>query len=65
MKPTYGYAKEGAGRGYSGVKGLNALLGIVSTPGSAPVITGARLRRGQTNSAKGAHRFVADTLVTA
>jgi hypothetical protein len=65
VKPTYGYAKEGAGRGYSGVKGLNALLGIVSTPGSAPVITGARLRRGQTNSAKGAHRFVADTLVTA
>ena len=29
------------------------------------MITGARLRRGQTNSAKGAHRFVADTLVTA
>ena len=65
VKPTYGYAKEGAGRGYSGVKGLNALLGIVSTPGSAPVITGARLRRGQSNSAKGAHRFVSDTLVTA
>ena len=65
VKPTFGYAKEGAGRGYSGVKGLNALLGIVSTPGSAPVITGARLRRGQTNSAKGAHRFVADTLLTA
>lgn len=65
VKPTYGYAKQGAGRGYSGVKGLNALLGIVSTPGSAPVITGARLRRGQSNSAKGAHRFVSDTLVTA
>ncbi len=65
VKPTYGYAKEGAGHGYSGIKGLNALRGIVSTPGSAPVITGARLRRGQTNSAKGAHRFVADTLVTA
>lgn len=65
VKPTHGYAKEGAGRGYSGVKGLNALLGIVSTPGSAPVITGARLRRGQSNSAKGAHRFGSDTLVTA
>ena len=65
VKPTYGYAKEGAGRGYSGVKGLNALLGIVSTSTSRPLITGARLRRGQTNSAKGAHRFVADTLVTA
>jgi hypothetical protein len=65
VKPTYGYAKQGAGRGYSGVKGLNALLGIVSTPGSAPLITGARLRKGQSNSAKGAHRFVSDTLVTA
>jgi hypothetical protein len=47
------------------VKGLNALLGIVSTPSARPLITGARLRRGQTNSAKGAHRFVADALVTA
>ncbi len=65
VKPTYGYAKQGAGRGYSGVKGLNALLGVVSTPGSAPLITGARLRKGQSNSAKGAHRFIADTLVTA
>ncbi len=65
VKPTFGYAKQGAGRGYTGVKGLNALLGILSTPGSAPLITGARLRKGATNSAKGAHRFVADTLVTA
>jgi len=52
VKPTYGYAKQGAGRGYSGVKDLNALIGVVSMPGSAPLITGARLRRGQTNSAK-------------
>ena len=27
VKRTYGYAKQGAGYGYSGVKGLNALLG--------------------------------------
>lgn len=65
VRQTYGYAKQGAGRGYTGVKGLNALLGIVSTPGSAPVIAAARLRKGSTNSAKGAHRFVADTLLTA
>ena len=65
VKQTYGYAKQGAGRGYTGVKGLNALLGIVSTPTSAPVIAAARLRKGSTNSAKGAHRFVADTLITA
>jgi len=32
VKRTYGYAKQGAGYGYSGVKGLNALLATVSTP---------------------------------
>ena len=26
LKQSYGYAKQGAGRGYTGVKGLNALL---------------------------------------
>ena len=50
--------------GYAGVKGLNALLAIVSTPLCAPVVAGTRLRRGGTNSAKGAARFVADALVT-
>jgi len=65
VRGTYGYAKQGAGRGYTGVKGLNALLAIVSTPSSAPVIAAARLRKGSTNSVKGAHRLVADALVTA
>src|SRR5665648_573466 len=64
IKATYGYAKQGAGYGYSGVKGLNALLAIVSTPVSAPVIAATRLRRCP-NSAKGAARLVADALVTA
>jgi len=54
VKPTFGYAKQGAGRGYSGVKGLNVLLGIISTPSSRPVIAAVRLRKGPTNSAKGA-----------
>ena len=65
VKPTFGYAKQGAGRGYSGVKGLNVLLGTISTASSRPVIAAVRLRKGPTNSAKGAHRLVADTLVTA
>jgi Transposase DDE domain group 1 len=65
VRATYGYAKQGAGRGYTGVKGLNALIAIVSTPTGAPVIAAARLRKGSTNSAKGAARFVADALVTA
>ena len=28
VRQTYGYAKQGAGRGYTGVKGLNALLAV-------------------------------------
>src|SRR5437870_4724322 len=51
---TYGYAKQGAGRGYTGVKGLNALLATISTPLSAPVIAATRLRKGSTNSVRGA-----------
>jgi len=62
VKATFGYAKQGAGRGYTGVKGLNVLLAIISTPGSRPVIAAARLRKGSTNSARGAHRLVADAL---
>jgi Transposase DDE domain group 1 len=65
VRQTYGYAKQGAGRGYSGVKGLNALIAIVSTPSSSPVIAAARLRKGSTNSVKGAARLVADALITA
>src|SRR5665648_864686 len=65
IRATYGHKKQGAGYGYSKVKGLNALLAIVSTPVSAPVIAATRLRRGPTNSAKGAARLVADALVTA
>ncbi len=65
VKQTFGYAKQGAGYGYSKVKGLNALLGIVSTPTSAPVVAAARLRKGSVNSARGAARLVGDTLATA
>jgi len=46
IKATYGHKKQGAGYGYSGVKGLNALLATCSTPVSAPVIAATRLRRG-------------------
>ena len=34
VRATYGYAKQGAGRGYTGTLGLNALLAVVSTPTS-------------------------------
>ncbi len=65
IKQTYGYAKQGAGYGYSGVKGLNALIAAVSTPTSAPVIAATRLREGKVNSARGAARLVADALKVA
>ena len=53
MRELYGYAKQGVGYGYNKVKGLNALLGIVSA-GSAPIIVGHRLRQGAVTSAGGA-----------
>jgi hypothetical protein len=65
VRATYGYAKQGAGRGYSGVNGLNALLATLSTATSAPVLAGARLRRGATNSVRGASKLLADALATA
>ena len=65
VKATYGYAKQGAGHGYSGVKGLNALIATVSTPLAAPVICATRLRKGATNSGRGAERLVADALKAA
>ena len=65
VKATYGYAKQGAGYGYSGVKGLNALIATVSSPLAAPVIVASRLRKGSTNSARGAARLVTDALRTA
>ena len=62
IRPTYGYAKQGAGYGYTKVKGLNALIGDHLHPGGAPVIAATRLRKGSTNSARGAARLVADAL---
>jgi hypothetical protein len=64
IRETHGYAKQGAGYGYTGVKGLNALVATVSTPLSAPVIAATRLRKGSTNSAKGAFRLISDALAT-
>lgn len=65
VRATHGYAKQGAGYGYSAVKGLNLLLATLSTPTAAPVVVATRLRKGATNSARGAKRLVADALKTA
>lgn len=61
---VHGYAKQGSGYGYSGVRGLNALLAVVSTNQSAPVIVAQRLRKGSCGSPRGAKRLVADALKT-
>ncbi|MBT2554126.1 IS1380 family transposase [Arthrobacter sp. ISL-5] len=61
---VHGYKKQGSGYGYSGVRGLNALLATVSTKDTAPVILAQRLRKGSAGSPRGAARLVADTLAT-
>ncbi len=61
---VHGYQKQGAGFGYSGVRGLNALLATASTSSSAPAILAQRLRQGKTGSPKGAARIVGDALAT-
>jgi len=62
---VHGYAKQGAAFGYSGVRGLNVQLATISTPLAAPVIARARLRKGNTASATGAGRLLAQALTTA
>ena len=61
---VHGYAKQGSGYGYSGVRGLNALLATVCTAEAAPVIVAQRLRKGSCGSSRGARRMVADALKT-
>jgi hypothetical protein len=61
---VHGHAKQGSGYGYSGVRGLNALIATVTTTQAAPVIAGQRLRKGACGSARGAARMIGDTLAT-
>jgi hypothetical protein len=65
VREVHGYAKQGAGFGYSGVRGLNALLATISTPLAAPVIAAARLRKGSAYSPRGAARLLTEALTTA
>ena len=61
---VHGHQKQGAGFGYSGIRGLNALLATVTTRTSAPVIVAQRLRRGSCGSPRGAGRLIADAITT-
>ena len=59
---VHGYGKQGAGFGYSQVRGLNALLATVASPTTAPVVVAQRLRKGSCGSPRGAARLVADAV---
>ena len=65
IREVHGHAKQAAAFGYSGVRGLNAQLAVVSTPTAAPVIAAARLRKGNTRSGSGAARLLAEAIRTA
>ena len=62
---VHGYAKQGAPYGYSGIKGLNAQIAVLSSPTCAPVIAGTRLRKGNVISGHGAPRLIGDAIATA
>lgn len=61
---VHGHAKQGAGFGYSRVRGLNALLATLTTATAAPVIVAQRLRKGSAGSPRGAKRLVGDAVRT-
>lgn len=72
LRPVYGHAKQGASYGHTKIagkqilrKGLSPLITTISTEHAAPVITGARLRAGKSNSGKGAARMIAQAVATA
>jgi hypothetical protein len=65
---VHGHAKQGAGFGYSGVRGLNALLATLAIPlataTTAPVIVAQQLRKGAAGSPRGAKGLVGDAVRT-
>jgi hypothetical protein len=72
QKRVYGYDKEGAAFGHAKiagkellVKGLNALISVISTPLAAPVLGPVRLRGGNAGSARGAAGLAAEAIGTA
>lgn len=72
LRPVYGHAKQGASYGHTKIagkqllrKGLSPLVTTISTETGAPVIAGARLRAGRTNSGKGAARMIAQAVAAA
>lgn len=59
---VHGHKKQGAGFGYSKVRGLNALIATLTTSTTAPIIVAQRLRKGACGSPRGASRLIADAV---
>ena len=59
---VHGHAKQGAGFGYTRVRGLNALIATLTTSGGAPLVLAQRLRKGSCGSPRGAKRLVGDAV---
>ena len=59
---VHGHAKQGAGFGYTRVRGLNALLATLATDTAAPLVVAQRLRKGTCGSPRGAQRLVGDAV---
>ncbi|WP_353358072.1 IS1380 family transposase, partial [Intrasporangium sp. DVR] len=59
---VHGHAKQGAGFGYTRVRGLNALLATLTVAGAAPLVVAQRLRKGSCGSPRGAKRLVGDAV---
>lgn len=64
IREVHGYQKQAAAFGYSGVRGLNALVVAVTGQDAAPVIAEASLRRGNIRSGGGAHHHLSRALRT-
>jgi Transposase DDE domain group 1 len=72
QKRVYGHQKQGAKFGHTKiagksllVRGLNALVAVISTPLAAPVIGATRLRGGNAGSARGAASLAVQAIGTA
>ena len=65
IREVHGYQKQAAAFGYSKVRGLNALVTMISTDGVAPIIADAQLRRGNVKSGDHADWHLTRTLATA
>lgn len=62
VREVYGHAKQAVAYGYTGARGLNIQLATLSTPLAAPVLTGARLRRGNAASVAGSGQLLARSI---